>query len=112
MMGLQTMPPPRDGKMVPAEAFGVKVVSMAFLLPPDQPLIWRGPMLHSAIRQFIADVDWGELDYLIVDLPPGTGDAPRSLSQSLPLTGAVIVPMPQKVSLEDDSRGLEMFRSM
>jgi len=112
MMGLQTMPPPRDGKMVPAEAFGVKVVSMAFLIPPDQPLIWRGPMLHSAIRQFIADVAWGELDYLIVDLPPGTGDAPLSLAQSLPLSGGLIVTLPQQVSLDDARRGLEMFRTM
>jgi len=112
MMGLKTMPPPRDGKMVPAEAFGVKVVSMAFLIPPDQPLIWRGPMLHSAIRQFIADVAWGELDYLIVDLPPGTGDAPLSLAQSLPLSGGLIVTLPQQVSLDDARRGLEMFRTM
>ncbi len=112
MMGLQTMPPPRDGKMTPAEAFGVKVVSMAFLAPPGQPLIWRGPMLHKAIRQFIADVAWGELDYLIVDLPPGTGDAQISLAQSLPLTGGVIVTLPQQVSLDDARRGLEMFRTM
>jgi ATP-binding protein involved in chromosome partitioning len=112
MMGLQTMPPPRDGKMVPPEAFGVKVFSMAFLIPPDQPLIWRGPMLHSAIRQFIADVAWGELDYLIVDLPPGTGDAPLSLGQSLPLSGGLIVTLPQQVSLDDARRGLEMFRTM
>ena len=112
MMGVDYMPTPRDNKMIPAEAYGVKLMSIAFLVKPGQPLIWRGPMLHSAIRQFIADVDWGELDYLIVDLPPGTGDAPLSLSQSLPLTGAVIVTMPQKVSLEDASRGLEMFRTM
>ena len=112
MLGLETMPPPRNGKMIPAEAFGVKAMSMAFLIPPDKPLIWRGPMLHSAIRQFIADVDWGELDYLIVDLPPGTGDAPLSLAQSLPLTGGVIVTLPQLVSLEDARRGLEMFRTM
>ena len=112
MMGVDRLPPPRDGKMVPAEAFGVKLVSIAFLVKPGQPLIWRGPMLHTAIRQFIADVQWGELDYMIVDLPPGTGDAPLSLSQSLPLTGAVIVTMPQKVSLEDAGRALEMFRTM
>ena len=112
MMGVDHMPTPRDNQMLPAEAYGVKLMSIAFLVKPGQPLIWRGPMLHSAIRQFIADVDWGELDYLIVDLPPGTGDAPLSLSQSLPLTGAVIVTMPQKVSLEDASRGLEMFRTM
>lgn len=112
MMGLDRMPTPRDGKMIPAEAYGVKVMSIAFLVPPGQPLIWRGPMLHSAIRQFIADVEWGELDYLIVDLPPGTGDAQLSLSQSLPLSGGVIVTLPQKVSLEDARRGLEMFRTM
>ncbi|HSR47520.1 MAG TPA: Mrp/NBP35 family ATP-binding protein [Anaerolineales bacterium] len=112
MMGLATMPPPVDGKMVPAEAFGVRVVSTGFLMPPGQPLIWRGPMLHSAIRQFIADVAWGELDYLIVDLPPGTGDAPLSLAQTLPLSGGLIVTLPQQVSLDDARRGLEMFRTM
>jgi len=112
MLGLRSLPPPQDGKMVPAEAFGVKVVSIAFLVEPGKPLIWRGPMLHSAIRQFIHDVIWGELDYLIIDLPPGTGDAPLSLSQSLPLSGAVVVTLPQKVSIEDATRGLEMFRTM
>jgi ATP-binding protein involved in chromosome partitioning len=112
MMGVDRLPPPRDGKMAPAEAYGVKMVSMAFLVKPGQPLIWRGPMLHTAIRQFIADVQWGELDYLIVDLPPGTGDASLSLSQSMPLSGAVIVTMPQKVSVDDASRALEMFRTM
>jgi ATP-binding protein involved in chromosome partitioning len=112
MMGVESLPAPVDGKMIPAEAFGVKLVSIAFMVKPGQPLIWRGPMLHSAIRQFIADVNWGELDYLIVDLPPGTGDAPLSLSQSIPLTGSVIVTMPQKVSQEDASRALEMFRTM
>lgn len=112
MMGVDQMPPAIEGKMAPAEAFGVKFVSIAFMVPPGKPLIWRGPMLHSAIRQFIADVSWGELDYLIVDLPPGTGDAPLSLSQSMPLTGAVIVTMPQKVSLEDALRALEMFNTM
>jgi ATP-binding protein involved in chromosome partitioning len=112
MMGVDSLPPPVGGKMIPAEAFGVKLVSIAFLVEPGQPLIWRGPMLHSAIRQFIADVNWGELDYLVVDLPPGTGDAPLSLSQAIPLTGAVIVTMPQKVSQEDASRALEMFRTM
>ncbi len=112
MMGVEAMPPPRDNKMIPAEAFGVKFVSIAFMVEPGKPLIWRGPMLHSAIRQFIADVDWGDLDYLIIDLPPGTGDAPLSLSQSMPLTGAVIVTMPQQVSLDDAQRALEMFRTM
>jgi ATP-binding protein involved in chromosome partitioning len=112
MMGLDAMPEPQDGKLVPAEAHGLKVISIAFMVPPNQPLIWRGPMLHSAIRQFVTDVAWGELDYLIVDLPPGTGDAQLSLSQTLPLTGGVIVTLPQAVSVDDARRGLEMFRAM
>jgi ATP-binding protein involved in chromosome partitioning len=112
MMGLERMPNPRDNKMVPAEAYGVKVMSIGFLVRPDQPLIWRGPMLHSAIRQFIGDVDWGELDYMIIDLPPGTGDAPLSLAQTLPLSGGIIVTLPQQVSLDDARRGLEMFRQL
>jgi ATP-binding protein involved in chromosome partitioning len=112
MLGLSKLPPSRSGKLVPAEAFGVRVMSIAFLVLPNQPLIWRGPMLHSAIRQFIADVEWGKLDYLIIDLPPGTGDAALSLSQSLPLSGAVIVTTPQKVSTDDARRGLEMFRAL
>jgi ATP-binding protein involved in chromosome partitioning len=112
MMGVDQLPPPQNGRMMPAEAYGVKLISMSFLVKPEQPLICRGPMLHSAIRQFIADVEWGELDYLIIDLPPGTGDAPLSVSQSLPLSGAVIVTLPQQVSLDDARRGLEMFRTM
>ncbi|MDP3185564.1 MAG: P-loop NTPase, partial [Anaerolineales bacterium] len=95
-----------------AEAYGVKMMSMGFLVKPGQPLIWRGPMLNSAIRQFLADVEWGELDYLIIDLPPGTGDASLSLAQTLPLSGVVIVTLPQAVSLEDASRSLEMFRTL
>jgi ATP-binding protein involved in chromosome partitioning len=87
-------------------------MSIGFLVPKAQPLIWRGPMLHSAIRQFIHDVEWGELEYLIIDLPPGTGDAQLSLSQSMALTGGAIVTLPQKVSQEDARRGLEMFRTM
>jgi ATP-binding protein involved in chromosome partitioning len=112
MMGVDQLPPAIEDKLVPAEAHGIKLMSIGFLVPEGQPLIWRGPMLHSAIRQFIVDVDWGELDYLIIDLPPGTGDAQLSLAQSIPLTGGVIVTLPQKVSLEDARRGLEMFRSM
>ena len=88
------------------------MISMGLLVKPGQPLIWRGPMLNSAIRQFLSDVEWGELDYLIIDLPPGTGDAPLSLAQALPLSGAVIVTLPQLVSLEDASRGLKMFRTL
>jgi ATP-binding protein involved in chromosome partitioning len=112
MMGAPNMPNPVDGKLIPAESYGVKLMSMGYLVKPGQPLIWRGPMLNSAIRQFLSDVDWGELDYLIIDLPPGTGDAPLSLAQALPLSGVVIVTMPQAVSLEDASRGLEMFRTL
>jgi ATP-binding protein involved in chromosome partitioning len=112
MMGVPRMPTPREDKLIPGENYGVKMMSMAFLTKPGQPLIWRGPMLNSAIRQFLSDVEWGELDYLIIDLPPGTGDAPLSLAQALPLTGVVIVTMPQAVSLEDASRGLEMMKTL
>lgn len=112
MMGVDHLPPAQESKMIPAEAHGVKLMSIGFLVKADQPLIWRGPMLHSAIRQFLSDVDWGELDYLIVDLPPGTGDAPLSLVQSLPLSGGVIVTLPQQVSLDDARRSLEMFRQL
>ncbi len=112
MMGVKSLPQPKDQKIIPAEAYGVKIMSIGFLVKPDQPLIWRGPMLHSAIRQFLTDVAWGELDYLIVDLPPGTGDAALSLAQSLPLSGSVIVTLPQQVSLEDARRGIEMFRQL
>ena len=112
MMGVQRLPESREGKLVPAEAFNVKVMSIGFLVKSEQPLIWRGPMLHSAIRQFLTDVVWGELDYLIVDLPPGTGDAGLSLAQTLPLSGGVIVTLPQQVSIDDARRGLEMFRQL
>lgn len=112
MMGVKQLPSPEDGKLVPAEAYGVKLMSIGFLVKPDQPLVWRGPMLHSAIRQFLTDVNWGELDYLIIDLPPGTGDAALSLAQSLPLSGSVIVTLPQQVSLDDARRSLEMFRQL
>lgn len=112
MMGVHHLPPMEDDRLVPAEAYGVKLMSIGFLVKPDQPLIWRGPMLHSAIRQFLSDVAWGELDYLIIDLPPGTGDAALSLSQSLPLSGSVIVTLPQQVSLDDARRSLEMFRQL
>lgn len=110
MMGIAQIPPPQDDKLYPAEAFGVKVMSMGFLVDPSQPLIWRGPMVHSAIRQFFSDVEWGALDYMIIDLPPGTGDAQLTLAQSVPLTGAIIVTQPQDVALGDALRGLAMFR--
>lgn len=112
MMGQDKMPPPRNRKMTPAEAYGVKFVSTAFLLKPDQALVWRGPMLHSAIRQFLTDVEWGELDYLVVDLPPGTGDAQLSLSQALPVSGAVIVTQPMQVAAADALRAVKMFEQL
>lgn len=112
MMGVHDIPGTKENKLIPADAHGVKLMSMGFLVKPGQPLIWRGPMLNSAIRQFLSDVEWGELDYLIIDLPPGTGDVPLSLAQALPLSGVIIVTLPQAVSLEDASRGLEMFRTL
>lgn len=112
MMGVNRLPPQNGQKLTPAEAYGVQVMSIGFLVKPGQPLIWRGPMLHSAIRQFLADVAWNELDYMVIDLPPGTGDAQLSLAQSVPLSGGVIVTLPQQVSLEDARRGLEMFREL
>jgi ATP-binding protein involved in chromosome partitioning len=112
MMGVDHLPAPKDDRLIPAEAYGVKMMSIGFMVRPGQPLIWRGPMLHTAIRQFLADVEWGELDYLIIDLPPGTGDAQLSLMQSITLTGGVIVTMPQQVSLDDASRGLSMFNEL
>jgi len=99
-------------KILPGEGHGVKVISIGFMVKPEQALIWRGPMLHSAIKQFINDVDWGELDYLVVDLPPGTGDVQLSLSQTLELQGGVIVTMPQQVSLDDALRGINMFQEL
>jgi len=112
MLGVEKLPPPNGTRLIPAEAHGIKMISMGLLVKPGQPLIWRGPMLNSAIRQFLGDVEWGELDYLIIDLPPGTGDASLSLAQALPLSGAVIVTLPQLVSLEDAGRGLNMFKTL
>ncbi len=112
MMGVDKMPPPQDRKLIPAEAHGVKFISMAFLVKPDQPLIWRGPMLHGAIQQLLTDVNWGELDYLVVDLPPGTGDAQLTLAQVLPLSGAIVVTQPMAVAVADALRGLKMFEKL
>ena len=112
MLGVEKLPPPNGQRLTPATAHGIKMISMGLLVKPGQPLIWRGPMLNSAIRQFLGDVEWGELDYLIIDLPPGTGDASLSLAQALPLSGAVIVTLPQLVSLEDAGRGLNMFKTL
>jgi len=99
-----------ERKMLPIERHGVKFLSMANLMPPGQALVWRGPMLHSAIQQFLKDAAWGELDYLIVDLPPGTGDVQLSLSQTVNVSGAVIVTTPQDVALIDAARAVDMFR--
>ena len=112
MMGVDAMPPVEAGKLIPAEAHGVRFMSMGFLLPPEQALIWRGPMLHKAIQQLFTDVDWGELDYMIVDLPPGTGDAQLSLAQIAPLSGGLIVTMPQMVSVADARRGAAAFEQL
>lgn len=112
MMGVERLPPGSETKIQPAQAYGVKLMSIGFLVKPGQPIIWRGPMLHTAINQLLNDVEWGELDYLIVDLPPGTGDAQLSLAQSISVTGGVIVTLPQQVSLDDALRGLEMFRQL
>lgn len=99
-----------EGKMSPLEALGIKMISMGVLVPPDQPMIWRGPMLHSAVQQFLQKVDWGTLDFLLVDLPPGTGDVQLSLVQTVPLSGAVMVTTPQEVALLDVRKGIMMFR--
>ncbi|MCE5229743.1 Mrp/NBP35 family ATP-binding protein [bacterium] len=109
MMGINDPPRVENGKMKPLENYGVKVISIGFLIEPGAPVIWRGPMLNSALRQFFSDVDWGELDYLVVDLPPGTGDVQLSLVQLVPVTGAVLVTTPQEVSLQDARRGASMF---
>lgn len=112
MMGVNGRLAVHNRKMVPAEAYGVKFISMAFLVKPDQPLIWRGPMMHSAIRQLLSDVEWGELDYLVVDLPPGTGDAQLTLAQIIPLSGGVIVTQPMQVAAGDALRGLKAFEKL
>ncbi|MEJ7624868.1 MAG: Mrp/NBP35 family ATP-binding protein [Pyrinomonadaceae bacterium] len=101
-----------DGKLKPIEAHGVKMISMAVLVPPDKPMILRGPMLHGVVRQFLTDVNWGELDYLIVDMPPGTGDVQLSLAQLVPVQGAVLVTTPQEVSLSDVRRAVKMFEQV
>jgi len=112
MMGVKTSPAQSKEKIAPAENHGVRFISMAFFVPEDTPMIWRGPMVHGAIQQLLRDVDWGELDYMIVDLPPGTGDAQLSIAQLVPLNGAVIVTTPQEVSLLDSKKGLAMFKKV
>jgi ATP-binding protein involved in chromosome partitioning len=97
------------GKLIPPENYGIKVMSMAFLVKDDQPVVWRGPLLDRVIRQFLNDAEWGELDYLLIDLPPGTGDAQLTIVQATPVVGAVIVTTPQDVALLDSRKGLAMF---
>ncbi|MDQ3372540.1 MAG: Mrp/NBP35 family ATP-binding protein [Acidobacteriota bacterium] len=101
-----------NNQLIPLEAHGLKVISMALLVPPDKPMILRGPMLHGVVRQFLSDVNWGELDYLIVDMPPGTGDVQLSLAQLVPVQGAILVTTPQAVSLADVRRAVKMFETV
>src|SRR5258707_9463712 len=113
MLNLNTQPRVlADNRIEPLNAHGLKVISVGLLNPGDKPLIWRGPMLHSIIKQFLASVEWGTLDYLIVDLPPGTGDVALSLIHTVPLTGAVVVSTPSDVSRQDARKAIEMFRQM
>ena len=113
MLGLHNMQLVTDGKrIVPAEKYGVQVVSMGFLTSDDAPVIWRGPMLHGAVQQFFRDVAWNDLDYLIVDMPPGTGDVALSLSQTVPVAGAILVTTPQQVSLADTRRAIRMYQKL
>jgi ATP-binding protein involved in chromosome partitioning len=112
---LNTRATPRlvgENRIEPLEQYGIKVISVGLLNPGDKPLIWRGPMLHSIIRQFLQQVEWGQLDYLIVDLPPGTGDVALSLIQTVALTGAIVVSTPSDVSLQDARKAIEMFRQV
>ncbi|MEC4672858.1 MAG: Mrp/NBP35 family ATP-binding protein [Nitrospirota bacterium] len=112
MMGVIDPPEKEGDKLKPAEAHGVKIISMAFFVPEDTAVVWRGPMVHTAIQQFFRDVLWGELDYLLIDLPPGTGDAQLSISQVVSLTGAITVTTPQEVALHDVRKGIMMFQKV
>ncbi|HMT09892.1 MAG TPA: Mrp/NBP35 family ATP-binding protein, partial [Pyrinomonadaceae bacterium] len=105
-------PEVENGQLKPIEAHGIKMISMAVLVPPDKPMILRGPMLHGVVRQFLSDVNWCELDYLVVDMPPGTGDVQLSLAQLVPVQGAVLVTTPQEVSLSDVRRAVKMFETV
>ena len=112
MMGINRTPMAYGERIQPLDQFGVKLMSMGFLNPGDKPLVWRGPMLHSVVQQFLRGVDWGELDYLVIDLPPGTGDVQLSLIQTAPITGAIIVTTPSDVSLEDARKAIHMFHQV
>jgi len=113
MMGLEGQPKASaNNKITPLERYGVKVISIQFFVPEGQPVVWRGPLVGGAIQQFLRDVEWGELDYLVIDLPPGTSDAQLTLAQAVPLGGAVLVTTPQEVSLSDVSKALAMFKRL
>ena len=112
MMGTNQTPTAIGERIQPLQNFGVKLMSMGFLSPGDKPLVWRGPMLHSVMQQFLRGVDWGDLDYLVIDLPPGTGDVQLSLIQTAPVTGAVVVTTPSDVSLEDARKAVRMFEQV
>jgi ATP-binding protein involved in chromosome partitioning len=112
MMGINQTPAAIGERIQPLQSHGVKLMSMGFLNPGDKPLVWRGPMLHSVIQQFLRGVDWGDLDYLIIDLPPGTGDVQLTLLQTAPVTGAIVVTTPSAVSLEDARKAVHMFEQV
>ena len=112
MLGLKTELTTDGKKIVPAEKYGLQVISMGFLTKDDAPIIWRGPMLHGALQQFFREVAWTDLDYLVVDLPPGTGDIALSLSQTVPVAGAIVVTTPQQVSLADSRRAIAMYKKL
>ncbi len=112
MMGVRATPQAIGQRIMPLEAHGVRLMSMALLNPGDKPLVWRGPMLNSVIQQFLRNVEWGQLDYLVIDLPPGTGDVQLTLIQTTPLTGAVIVTTPSDVSMEDARKAVNMFEQV
>ena len=112
LMGVQQLPPPQKEKIVPARAHGVLLMSMGFLVSETEALVWRGPMIHGALQQLFTEVVWGELDYLIVDLPPGTGDAQLSVAQLVPLTGGLVVTTPQLLAVSDARRGVTAFKKL
>ncbi len=112
MMGINRTPMAYGERIQPLENYGVKLMSMGFLNPGDKPLVWRGPMLHSVVQQFLRGVDWGDLDYLVIDLPPGTGDVQLTLIQTAPISGAIVVTTPSDVSLEDARKAVHMFNGV
>ena len=112
MLGMKTQLTTDGQKIIPAEKFGLQVISMGFLTGDDAPIIWRGPMLHGALQQFFREVAWSSLDYLVIDMPPGTGDVALSLSQTVPVAGAIVVTTPQLVSLADSRRAIAMYRKL